>query len=180
MFIKGKELINVIKEETGVVKDKTTVVGTDVDRAIKLMEQILPMVVRVDARLNTLESRTEDILELETETNAAVLDNKTKTYVGKKPEFIDEVIEEVKSLSPKEIRKLIYRASRNQQEGYLKIYSKLMEITGVDIYQAGKMRINKRDGLGFTNPGYSYINTLFHKGIEKEAAAVALDMIRNK
>lgn len=60
------------------------------------------------------------------------------------------------------------------------MYSKLNELTGVDVYEIGKTVITKVDGLGFKNPQESYINTVFKKGVQFEAAAIALDMIRNK
>lgn len=107
-------------------------------------------------------------------------ESKRTNYVGKKPEILKSSLKEVEDLDEKEIRKIIYMSANNQRSGYNRLYSKLIKITGVDIYAKGKSRINKRDGLSFTNSGMSYINTLFIEGVEKEAAAIALDIIRNK
>lgn len=105
---------------------------------------------------------------------------KTTEYIGKVPKFLPTLMEEVERLDHREIRNLIRRATKNQKEEYVRLYTKLAEITGINVFKVGKHRITKRHGLGFTNSGESYINTLFIKGIEREAAAIALDIIRNK
>lgn len=138
-----------------------------------VIEEQGALIVVVNEKLQKLQDAVEQVID-------HVLDTKTKSFIGKKPEFLPKTIDEVTKFSEKEIREIIHRAANRQQKGYTRIYSKLSEITGIDIYKCGKTRIAKSHGLGFTNTGESYINMIFVKGIEKEAAAVALDIIRNK
>lgn len=145
-----------------------------------LLEELRDRDKRIEMQLQIMTSNIEDVKGEVEEIGINVSEAKQKTFVGKKPVFLQTTLEEVSKIGHKEIRQLIYRAANNQQKGYTRIYSKLSEITGIDIYQAGKSRITKKDGLGFTNGGVTYINTLFIKGVEHEAAAVALDIIRNK
>lgn len=169
-----------IEEGFGVIGADNQKMAEVIDGALRYIVDVHGYMQRLESQIAVVESKIEDVLEISTDTNVVVNDVKTKNHIGKKPEFLRAVTEEVETLTAKEIRKLIKRAANWQQKGYMKIYSKVSEITGVDVLEIGKVRITEEDGLGFSDNNKTYINTLFKKGVHKEAAAIALDMIRNK
>jgi|SRR5699024_4005552 len=158
--------------------------GKEVIETVEELKTENSLLIRVveeqGALISVLREEIADIKTYVAEIKDVVTDTNTKHFVGKKPEFLPGLMEEVKQMTPKQIRSVLWKASGNQQDGYNRIYAKLSDMVGFNVKDHGKSRILKRDNLGFTNNGESYINTLFKKGVECEAAAIALDIIRNK
>lgn len=171
----GKMIIDV--EE---IKDIVTGLTRENSTLRTLVEKQGAIIVSLNEQMGEFSRKLNSMEDTLTSNAQSTDDMKRKTYVGKKAEFLKESIEEVKSLTHKDIRRLIFRAAGNQRGGYLRIYSKLSDMTGIDIYSAGKNAVRKNDGLGFVNPQKTYINTVFLKGVQYEAAAISLDIIRNR
>lgn len=148
--------------------------------AVRYITEVHGYMQRLESQLEVMQSKVEDMVELSTETNAAVLEAKTTNHIGKKPEFLKPIKDEVAKLTADEIRQTIHGAARRQPTGYNTIYLKIREMTGIDVFAVGKIAITKADGLGFVNKSETYINAIFKKGVQNEAGAIALDIIRNK
>lgn len=160
-------------EVLDVMYQKFTEVGEESQLQMAMMVRMESMVREVFAELETVKNSVMDIA-------TSVVDLKDTNHIGKKSVILSALTTEVSAMTVEEIRQAINRAANRQQKGYMRIYSKLCDITGVDIYAIGKVKIGADDGLGFTNGGESYINTIFKEGVQMEAAAIALDIIRNK
>lgn len=154
--------------------------GSEMSEITTDMGAVLGYVQRLESAISVLQSKIEDVLEVSAETSAVVAELRGSNHIGKKPIVLREAIEESSKMSVKEIRQAIHGAARRQPSGYNAIYLKVREITGVDIFAVGKVRVTPADGLGFTDNNETYINAIFKKGVQEQAGAIALDIIRNK
>lgn len=169
IFTRGGEMIDNVED---LLKKVSSLVGENTE--LKLLNE------RQEAALTSMEDKVDTLSRKVDSLQDDLTANKETHYVGKRPEFLDEFLDEVKPLTHNEKRKLIYQGARNQKSGYNRIYGKVKEMTGVDVYQHGKLKISKFDQLGVIKPVPSFINTVFLKGVDSEAAAISLDMIRNQ
>lgn len=169
LFKKGGEAVENVNELVSMTRNLTDENGVLRDS----LEKYGAVIVGMQDMLEVFSQKIDNIED-------HIVEDREKTFVGKRPEFLDTSFSEVQDLTHNEKRSFIYRAAGNQRSGYNRIYSKIEEMTGVRIRNFGKMKITRYDGLGVVKPQESYINTVFLKGVENEAAAIALDMIRNK
>lgn len=107
-------------------------------------------------------------------------DMRETNYIGKKPEVLEGIMGEVKGITDKSYRSLMYSATNNQPEVYIEVYNKLTAIFKYNVKDIGKKKILTKDNRGYTKPQKSYLNTIILDGKKEEAAAIALDIIRNK
>lgn len=153
--------------------------------------QVTPLIQRIDVLIQEnenlrmmLESVTTEIVDIKSvmeQTSATVEEDKVTHYIGKKPKLLQSVSDEVAKMTYKEIRNLIKRACRYQKEEYSKFYAKLAQVSGKDVYAIGKTRLlPEENDFGAKDNNTTYINTVFKEGVHREAAAIALDMMRNK
>lgn len=164
-------------EVVSVVERKITEVGTEMSAEV---QAVMSMMKRYESLMREMLSEVETVKNTVKDISAEVLEMKGVNHIGKKPVLLAEVTAEVGKMTVKEIRSTIHGAARKQPTGYNAIYLKVRELTGVDIFAVGKIRVTPTDGLGFVDNNETYINALFKKGVQKQAAAIALDTIRNK
>lgn len=181
----GKTMVNatelaVVKGTLDTLLSENQTLGGIIIKQDGVINSLMAIVQRIDASFTTVIDHVTDIKERAENIEAVVFEQVTTNHIGKKPVLLEQVQKETEKLTVKEIRALINRAANRQQKGYNVLYAKLHELTGVDVYEIGKTVITKVDALGFVNPQETYINTVFKKGVQFEAAAIALDMIRNK
>ncbi len=142
------------------------------------------IIQRMEAQQSTIIAKLEDVLDHVASASTGIHEVKTTEYIGKKATFLPQAVEEVERLTMQEIRNLVRSAAKahptGTRKGYTTFYAKLKEITGVDVYTEGKVSIGKKDGLGFVAKDPSYINVIFKRGIHKEAAVIAKDILRTK
>lgn len=149
------------------------------DALVKENEILKAIIQRIDSSFITVMDGVADIKERTENIEAVVFEQISVNHIGKKPVLLESVQDEVKAMTWKEIRTVFNKAANRQQKGYNELYAKLAEITGVDVYSIGKTVITKADKLGFVCGNETYLNTVFKKGVQYEAAAIALDKIRN-
>lgn len=150
----------------------------------ELVNVVLSIVKRQEAHNSVVNSKLEDIQESLTKATLGVEEVKTTDYYGKRRVLLPQALEEVSKLSNSEIRSLIHKAARahkgGQRKGYTHIYEKLRDITGIDVYEMGKVPLKRKHGIEGWKKDPSYINTILLKGVQKEAAVVAMETLNRK
>lgn len=131
--------------------------------------------------LTTLKKMTEEVHDV-VKANLTTTDEIKRTkFVGKSVKILDEALEKVEGMSNNSIRSLIHRAAKShpsgKRKGYTRIYEKLFEVTGFNVYEIGPIRLKKSDGVEGWKKDPSYINTIFKEGYAKEAAVICLQML---
>lgn len=157
----------------GVLEEKNNVLETLINRLL--------------AEITTLKQSGEEtkemlynITDLVLDGNNTAKDMRETNYIGKKPEVLEGIMGEVKGITDKSYRSLMYSATNNQPEVYIEVYNKLTAIFKYNVKDIGKKKILTKDNRGYTKPQKSYLNTIILDGKKEEAAAIALDIIRNK
>lgn len=148
------------------------------DRQIETLKRQNEAIMSV---LKTVSSEITSVKSKLAESHEIISEDKVTHFIGKKPKLLQSVSDEVAGLSYKEIRQLILRACRYQKDNFDKFYAKLAQVSGKDVYAIGKTRLMPEENdFGAKDNNTTYINTVFKEGVHREAAAIALDMMRNK
>jgi len=159
---------NVIQREV------SAIVKSEMEPIIAMMSTFIS---RLDEQVEIVQTIKEHAVKTEKKVNTVM----TKEIYGKKAVFLPQGIKEAKTLSNKEIRNLIHKAAKGHpggnRKGYTHIYNKLKELTGVDVYEIGKVALGKKDGIEGWSKDPSYINAILKNGIQVEAAVIAKTMI---
>lgn len=138
---------------------------------------------RVEAQLVEVQSVVETVSEQTQDILAMTQEEREKHFVGKESEFLDAALELAKEVTYDEVRKLVYRATGNQQDGYNTLYGKLFAQTGYDVYADGKKRVKKSDNLVDANGQYVSIsktryNAVFLARYKAELYLLAKEMLK--
>lgn len=168
--------------------DKKWYTNKDVARIIT---EVLAYVKRSESELSMLREEMtvakEEIIfvkEIVTDGNRTTNEIKNVKFIGQEVKFLEEAKERVKGISGKEVRRLINRAATahtsGRRKGFTEIYNKLIELTGFDVYEIGKVRLTKNDGIDGWKPDPSYINTILREGYGGRTAIICTQILADR
>jgi hypothetical protein len=167
-------------------------IGTIEQRVQSALETILTQVTREElrpmretltallARMIQTEERLERIYERIEIANEAVSEVKSTDFYGKTRSILPDALKQVEGMSGSEVRRLLHRAAsahpKGRKAGFNDLFQRVVELSGVDIFELGKERLGKKDGIDGWKKDPSYINTILKHGLKDVAAVVAKEM----
>src|SRR5699024_6107556 len=142
------------------------------------------MLVAIRDDVGVLSRKIDEIKDEVTVSAKTTDDIKHKKFIGQEMVILESAEKRVENIGGKEVRKLIHRAAQSDQggrrKGYTRIYNKLYDVTGYDVYEVGKTTLKKSDGIDGWSKDPSYINTILRDGYEKETAIICLQILADK
>lgn len=167
-----------------VVIQENSVLKMLLEQQNSFIETQSAVIVAIKDELGVL-GRKLDKMQDEVTVNMKTTDEiKHTKFYGQVTKLLPSAIERAEDMAGSEIRKLIHRAAMTnpggRRKGYTEIYVKFQEVTGVCLYTEGQMRLKESDGIDGWKKDPSYINTIFKKGLQTEAAVVCMQMLADK
>jgi len=166
------------------VKQYLETMRTENSSLVDIIEKQGAIIVALKDEIGVISRKLDEIADNVTFNAKTTDDLKHKKFIGQELELLESAKERVKTMSGKEIRKIIHRAAEShsggRRKGYTHIYNKLFDISGYDVYSVGKVRLKKSDQIDGWAKDPSYINTILRDGYAEDTAAICLQILADK
>lgn len=178
--------------------DKKWYTNRDVVKAVKTVEteneslkevisELISLVQRQTSSMTVIHENVEHLTNLVIEIkDVASIGAETATeikhtkFIGQTMKLLPTAVERAKEMTNKQIRRIVHKTARvagGGAKGYNHIYVKLEEATGVSVYDIGKVRLKKSDGIDGWSKDPSYINAILKTEKQVEAAVVCMQIL---
>lgn len=176
----GGQVIGDVEEIREFVADLTKE-----NKTLKMLaEKQGAIIVSIMDEIGVISRKLDDIQDEVTVSKNTTEEIKHTKFYGQKPELLRSALERAEEMNNREIRKLIHRAAKvykgGKRKGYTYIYNTLYEVTGYDVYEVGKVRLKKSDGIEGWGKDPSYINAILRDGKGEETAVICMQVLAEK
>src|SRR5690625_697381 len=174
---------DVVRAVASVEKENETLKGMVVELLSIVQRNTSEMTVLKESveHLTGLTQEVKDIAELGSKTTDEIKHTK---FVGQRLKILDKARESVENISGGVVRSYIHRAAKShpsgKRKGYTHIYEKLIDVTGFNVYEIGKIRLKKADNIDGWKKDPSYINAILKHGYGKETAIICKQILADK
>lgn len=178
------ESVGEIKEYMERVVEENKALKIIVESQRSDLEKQGATIVAIFDMMNVLSTDIREVQDLLKVSNRTTEEIKHVKFYGQEMRILDQAREAVKGIRGTTVRSLIHRAARSSGnkngEGYTLIYNKLLELTGFNVYDIGKITLKKSDGIDGWKKDPSYINAILREGFGEEAAIVCKQILADK
>jgi len=168
-------------EDVDLIKEYMKSLASENNMLKSTIEKQTAVLTAVMDELGVVKQELFDIKDIVTVGKELSDEIKHTKFIGQKPKILPTAREIADKMTGNAVRSLIHRAAKKHpsgiRRGYTVIYEKLAEVTGFDVYNIGKITLNKSDGVDGWKKDPSYINAILREGYKTEVAIVCKQIL---
>lgn len=165
--------------------------NNDIDNLKDLLKETLSLIQRqtsenvmLKQELGVIKEYVIELKDIVVRGNKTTDEIKHTKFIGQSMEVLPQIYDTISRMTVNAKRRKIINAGRHvggrSAKGFVDLYNMLENVTGINVMENGKKKLNATVNHKGRKPDPSYINVIFNKGIEDEAVAIAMQILADK